>query len=407
MLAASIGLGGCSIFGPPPAELVAAADLYVAQIRAVPGVAKAEVDVSQVDPKDRAGVWGVRVLVDAATADDLASVPAAIAGITQPQRAETSVVIRVPGGHGVAPVVLSSPTEGDVEASRVLRELPFVAKVILAEYGDSVQLLDRTLLATAVVELRRSGVLTSDLLEGIAVGWGDGRGSAQVSLAGPSDAVVGVFDSLMRDANVQYIRAEEPSEQSARPRITLDAARAAPVAARLSTMDEQQVEGRARTAFWVSSDADADYTLGFVGLPLGSAEPDDLPPGPDQPPPVDPAVLAAQLADDTAGVTAFLTAAALAADVPGVPTVFVAECMDIEQSQVWGMLLLPVFEYTDSAEPGYAAIVAEWEADGYSHSDQATGTSIYTPSQTRPVMQANIRGTADGIQLEAIGACRG
>lgn len=406
MLAASIGLAGCSLFGPP-AELVVAADSYVAEIRAVPGVVKAEMDVGQVDPKDRAGVWGVRVVVDAATADDLASVPAAIAAIPQPLRAETSIVIRVPGAVGLASAVLGDLSDNEISASMVLRDLPITAEVFLDAHRFSVQLHEDITLATAVVELRASGVLTSSPLGVIDVGWGDGQASAEVSALGPSEAVIGIFDTLRHESTVYHLHAAEPNDWFLRPRISVDGTRLSSLTSTFTEVHEQQVDGRARTAFRLNSDSNADAVSGFVGLPLGSAEPDDLPPGPGEPPPMDPAVVAAQLADDTAGVTAFLAAAALAAGVPGVPTVFVAECMDIEQSQVTGLLLLPVFEYTDSAEPGYAAIVAEWEANGYSHSDQATGTSIYMSSQTRPVVQANIRGTADGIHLQAVGACRG
>jgi hypothetical protein len=66
-----------------------------------------------------------------------------------------------------------------------------------------------------------------------------------------------------------------------------------------------------------------------------------------------------------------------------------------------------VFDYVDSADDTYDAITESWEADGYTRSDQAMGTSIYSPITVQPVVQASIRGTSEGIRITAMAACTG
>jgi len=129
------------------------------------------------------------------------------------------------------------------------------------------------------------------------------------------------------------------------------------------------------------------------------------------PHPVDEAALATQLAADTESVTHFLLAAAEAAGIPGIPAapdVFAGQCSNPDTlSQLQGTLLLPVFDYVDSADDAYDAITASWEADGYTSSDQAMGTAIYSPITDQPVVQASIRGTSEGIRVTAMTACAG
>jgi len=86
--------------------------------------------------------------------------------------------------------------------------------------------------------------------------------------------------------------------------------------------------------------------------------------------------------------------------------VFVGSCASPDDSpQVQREVLLPVFDFTNSAEPAYAAVMESWEAVGYIHSEQATGTAIFTPQGKQPMEQATVRGTSDGIRISAMAAC--
>jgi hypothetical protein len=169
----------------------------------------------------------------------------------------------------------------------------------------------------------------------------------------------------------------------------------------LAALEGDQRDGRPRTAFRVQGVGEP--IRGYIGLALGSPEPDDL--APLAPEPVD---LTAQLDEYTRVVTALLTDTALAAGIPGSPQVYVTDCSDTEGvSQVEGMLVLDVFAYADTADPSYDAVTTFWEQRGYTHSDQALGTAIYSPSVAESVALATIRGTSDGIHIRVVSACVG
>lgn len=406
VVAVMAGLAGCSLlFTPPPAGLVAAAEKYAEDVRALPGVKAAEATVREVDPKDRPGEWRVDLVVDADAADGLSTVPASIEAVDPPSDAELTVTVRFPPGAGLAPVAITDAGAADVERVAALRQLPFVARAGFY-YGLDVQLVEGTQLAEAVAGVRASQVVSSSGVL-VSLSYPIGEGLIEVSSTGPSDAMIGLIEDLADDPSVEHINAWEPSVQRAleRPSIMVDTDDPSSVVTALTGLVEPSVEGRPRTAFRVGG---GDESIrGFVGLPLGSAEPDDLP-LPPAPPPVDPAVLAGQLGDDAVGVAEFLAATAASSGIPGTPEVFTTSCGGSEtSSQAQGNLLLPVFEYANSAQPAYDAIVAAWEADGYEHTDQATGTSIYTTSQSRAVVELTIRGTSEGITISAMGECRG
>ena len=394
-------LTGCSLFPAPPSDLVAATERYEALVRALPGVAKAEATVRSVDPKDRPNDWEVWLIVDATSADGLDTVPALVADVTPPAADVIRVTLRFPAAQGLASVNLTNASAADVERAGILRHLPFTASVGLS--GEfSVELVAGTRLADAVSQIRASGVLSYDPFGFVTLNQDDGA-VVDVSLAGPSDALITLIESLDGDSGVDYIRSTEPSLESPRPRLSLDADDPARWVQALTELGEPRIEGRPSTAFSVHNDGET--VSGFVGLPLGSAEPEDLPVA-EEAQPTDPIVLAGLLAEDSTSVSALLATAAETSGIPGAAEVIQASCSLDGGAQVWGSLLLPVFDYADSADVAYNAIVAAWEADGYAHTDQAMGESIYTPSETRPVMQLTIRGTAEGIRVSAWGACR-
>ena len=81
-----LALVGCSLLKgpPPPAESVAQAQAFEAEVRALPGVARASAEVRAVDAKDRSGEFLVSLTVHAEHADDLATLPDLVAGVTSP-----------------------------------------------------------------------------------------------------------------------------------------------------------------------------------------------------------------------------------------------------------------------------------------------------------------------------------
>jgi hypothetical protein len=396
------GLTACSLFPEPPAELVAAAESYADEVRQLAGVKTAEAQVEVADDEGGVVEWRVSIVVDATSADGLAKVPSSVAAVTPPSGAESRVTVRVPAGQGLASVVISDATPTDIERAEILRALPFAASVIFFG-GFSVDLVAGTSLGLAVSGVHDRGVLSSDPLDHIGLVAQDVM--VEVSATGPSDELVALIDDLAGDSMVQQVYAQEAWEYRARPRLTVYTDDPAPLADTLTALSEPSVAGRPTTEFRLS---DGDNDLGgFVGLPLGSAEPDDLP-RPEPAPTADPAVVAAQLADDSTDVVEFLVATADSAGMPGTPTTVVTSCTASDTStQVWGTLLLTVFDHADSATPAYDAIVAAWEAAGYAHTDQATGLAIYTPSAPRAVVELSIRGISEGIEISALGECRG
>jgi hypothetical protein len=398
---AMLGLCGCSLFPEPPAELLTAAQVYADEVRELPGVEAAKASVEEVDRRDRPGEWLVRLVVDAVAADGLMTVPIAVAAVQPPLDAELLVTVRVPAALGLAPVDLTNALEADLARAATLRALPFAAAVH-SDSGFSIDLLAGTRLKLAVSKVQESGVLASDPLDHIRLV--TQHLSVDVSATGPSAELAALIDDLGGDSSVQRVYATEAWQYSARPRLTVYLDNPTSLEGAVTALREPTVAGRPTTEFRLS-DGDEEVR-GFVGLPLGSAEPDDLP-RPEPEPTADPAVVAAQLASDAAHIVEFLIGTADSAGVPGAATTVVTGCEAPATSQVRGSLLLAVFDYSDSAEPAYDAIVAAWEAAGYTHTDQAVGTAIYTASDDRAVGQLTIRGTSEGIEISAWGLCRG
>lgn len=395
-----LSTAGCSwsFLTDPPGDLVAAANAYAAEVGGLPGVADATAEVRAVDPKDKPDQWTVALKVVAADADGLESVPASISGIRPPSGADTHVVVHVPAGEGVAAVVLSDASDDGIDRAGLLRALPFAVSVSVSVDRAVVGVTAATRLATAVAAIRESGTLSTDPLDSVGIASDGGARSMEVSQAGPSAGVTALIEKLQALDSVKYVNAYELSEFDRRPAIRVSTSDQQRVLAMLTGFVEDQHDGRPRTSFTVSTDT--DYFKGFLGLPLGAAEPDDLPTA--APAPVDEAALAAALAADTESVTAFLNAAVEASGLPGTPEVFVTDCSSKPGSRVQGTLFLT----TDTADDPYAAIVESWESDGYTHSDQAMGTSAYSPTAARAVVQATIRGTSEGIRVGALSECR-
>ncbi|TBN56014.1 hypothetical protein EYE40_00595 [Glaciihabitans arcticus] len=400
VLSGALLMTGCSPLPQPPAQSVAAAREFEAEIRALPGVTKVVAEVDAVDEKDRPGEFYLRLVVTAARADDLATLPDLIAAVPSPTGLRLSSTLFVPKGPGVAAVTLENSRE--VERAAVLRALPMVDSVRMDPTSDSVQVASEIRVASAVAALRESGTLTSDPFDAVSVSWEGFDLNVSVSAAGPSDALIDYLEEAR--PRVDRISSVEPREQSPRPHLTVNASSPGVIARSLAALTGDETPGRPRTVFFVHSDTES--ITGYVGLPLGSAEPDDLALFEPTPAPIDEVARAAQVAADTELLTQFLLNSAEASGVPGTPEVFVGECSTgADGVQVQGTLLLPVFEYADSAEPAYKAVTRFWKASGLEHTEQATGTSIYSPSTVQRIEQATIRGTTEGVRITAMTTC--
>lgn len=403
--ALALGLSGCSLFPSPPDGLIAAADAYAAEVRALPGVSDAEARVTSVDPKDKPDEWRVNLDVTATSADGLESVADGVWSIQPPAGAVADVTLRFPEASGMAPVSLGDPSSAVADRARTLRVLPFVESVAISGTEVSLQLADGTRLDDAAAAIRASDVLASDPYDSVRLGYATDRVTVDISLAGPSAAVVSQIEVLVGDPGVQRVSSVEPTRRLPRPQISVQTSDPAGVSSGLAGVRGDGVDGRPRTAFMVAGSTSS--VAGFVGLPIGSAEPDDLPLALEGRDPTPTAVLAAHLAADTAALGSFLVDTIEASGAPGAPETYVVPCAEPGLSRVEGYLLAHVFEVAETAYPAYDAITAVWEAGGFDHTDQATGTSIYTSTVTRGVVQASIVGTTEGIQITAFTACRG
>jgi len=395
-----LSAAGCSLFPEPPAAFVGAASKFEEEIRALPGVASATAEVRDVDPKDKPGQFYLSLVVTATNSDGLTTLPDLLSAIQPPAGLEVRQTLNVPAGPQVAKVSLNNSR--DVARAKALRVLPFVTSVRLDDGVDSVQVSEGVELAPAIAALRESGTLTADPFDSVSLAWDASDLNVSVSMAGPSAALVEYFENAQ--LQLDQVSSSEPRDWLPRPIVNLVAPNPDLVAKALSELVGDELEGRPRTAFSVYSDT--QEASGYVGLPLGSPKPDDLTTTDSVPPPVDEEVRATQIAADTRVVTDFLLDTAKASGIPGTPEMFVGSCASPDNSpQVQGALLLPVFDFTNSAEPAYAAVTKSWEAVGYIHSEQATGTAIFTPQGKQPIVQATVRGTSDGIRISAMAAC--
>lgn len=402
--ALAVVLAGCAWALPdPPARLVTAAAAYAQQLEGLAGVASATAEVEAVDPKDHPDEWFVHVGVEAENAELIATLPGAISGIQPPSGVETTFAVIFPSDDGIAPVTLSDLGSASRERAMLLSTIPVVIGVSIGEHESSVILSAGTTLVEAAQVLRASGTLAEGPTTTVNMGYETNKGPVEVSLDGPSTPLLGLLQKLHDDPAVRSVTAREPSAQSERPQVYVSSENASAVVIALAALDGDQNDGRPRTAFRVQGVGEP--IRGYVGLALGSPEPDDLAPPTLSPEPVD---LTAQLDEYTRVVTTFLTDTALAAGIPGSPQVYVTDCSEAEGvSRAEGMLVLDVFAHADTADPTYDAVTAFWQQRGYTHSDQALGTAIYSPSVAESVALATIRGTSDGIHIRVVSACAG
>jgi len=447
LIAASMSvLAGCSWFDPPK-EVTAEAEVLAEQIGEINGIAEVDVDVRDRDFKDHPNDWIFDFSITAADAGSLDSVPAAVRTITRTASVYgVSVTLDVPSSRGLAPVVLGDLSEATVRAADALRGLPEVAAVdIGASYsGTTVGKSPGATLAATAASLRTvpgfgadTSLTGDDPIRSITIQWEGSRHDSlhtvEVGVAGPSGPVLDALEKLGADSSVDRVYALEKGMlglQPERPAIDVVMDHPAEGVAQLAAIADPAAEAgtRPRTAFRVSTGtmgttptAEPD---GYVGLPIGSDQPLDLPAPPAQPDPTtpdqalvdfppdewvpstDPAVLA-QLdtlrgdvesflhsAEALSGVTADFTTGAGPCERPGGGT------------HITAYVVLPVFEIAESTDDAFAAIVADWGRSGLARSDRALGMDIYSnPSADAVIASATIRGTGEGINIGVTSIC--
>jgi hypothetical protein len=441
--ASTFALAGCTWFDPPQ-EVSAEAETLASQIRALDGVAEVDVDVRSRDIKDHAGDWIFYFRISTTNSKELQSAPSAIEAVTnQATVYGVDVAVELPASIGVAPVVLRDLSATTVRAAGELRALPEVTAVTVGgDYGGTtVDKSPDASLAEAAAALRSvtgfgddTSLTGYDPLRTITIQW-DGAVKntshfVEIGATGPSDPVLRALDWLGADSSVDRIYAvEEGSGWSPthRPTIEISADSVRDVVHRLTTTVDPAAEAglHPRTAFRVTIAPGAEYD-GYVGLPLGSAEPQDLPAPPTPPvppepvvgelaptvaapewvPSTDPAVLA-RLTELTGEVEAFLHNAEALSGVTAEISTNAGPCATAGlQSSVTGYIVLPIYDIVDSADAAFAAIVGDWVHSGLNRSDRAMGLDIYSNRSAHAVIvDATIRGTTEGIRVSATSVC--
>lgn len=393
-----LALVGCTA---PPDGSEVALERLADRLRALPGVAAVETSLTEADPKDRPDEWIAGLDIEA-TESGL--------GIAAEVRREVSagvpevalqVGLRIPEGTHGAAVSLDPRLEDDVDMAGLLRGQSFAAGVDLLPWWRSVALADGAAFADAVPALRALAP-TADLALV--------RGTTSVGVDGssPGAALLSRIDAFAADPRVERLTSTTSIER-ARGSIRLTAADFDEVAGILAaTADEAAEAGlRPRTSFSVTAPDYSEERSGWLGLPLGSPEPDDLALGDPPAPVIDPAEAAAALAEGESGVRAFLEAAIAASGVPAEVTTVVAPCSDASASRAEGHVVIPVFTVLDSAQEPFDAVVAGWAAEGFERTDRASGRDFWTTSAERDdrVASASIRGTTEGLSLTATAEC--
>lgn len=239
--------------------------------------------------------------------------------------------------------------------------------------------------------------------------------SVTLDAAGPSDALVETLAGMLQAPSVESVtysaaqRNATDTQTASRPDVKVTVASTADaneVAAQLAGLDAgQSVTANSPRASFSVFEASRATSLaeGFLGLPMGSPQPDDVTPGGSY---RSPEADSARLEADRAAVSELLTDAATIAGISGNEDVRVVTCSAGVGQQAAGSVVIPIFDVAATADDAYAKIVESWEAAGLVYSEGALGTAIYAAtSPTLLVQHATIRGTADGISIHAEGGC--
>ncbi|MBF4621112.1 hypothetical protein [Clavibacter sp. VKM Ac-2542] len=408
-------LSGCSwLYPDPPEAAVSSVEALRVRLAAVDGIADVTTRLSPTGPGFAVEGWTARVDATADTPDPAVAADVRDArgdGVTQ---AELVLSLELPAGDGTASVTLDALDSASVDLGEVWRRIPGVASVRLGGGGRFVELQEGATFAVEADLLRPSlGASRMSVRRGTT--------SVEVSATAPAIAVLGLADRLDARPDLSSLSVS-PGWAQTRGLISVETEDPSGVAAAIAaTPDEAADAGTApRMAFVVRApyssdpDADADAEIeGWLGLPLGSPEPDDIPEPPepttpaDPPSPAPPPVLVDVTAQE-AGVRAFLEAAAATVGVPAEVTTVATQCEDGSAgTQATDSVLIPIFTVMDEPQPPFDAITRSWTEAGFVPGGRAMGRDFWKAGDGRAdgVASASIRGTSEGLSLSAESVC--
>ncbi|WP_043673060.1 hypothetical protein [Clavibacter michiganensis] len=414
VLILATALSGCSwSFSDPPEAVVSSVEELRVRLAAVDGIADVTTRLSPGGEGFVPDEWTARVDATADTPDPAvaAAVRAALDDGVTP--ADLVLSLALPAGDGAAPVALDPRNPEVVDLAERWRRIPVVASVDVTSSDLSVELQEGATIRAAADLIRPS------------LGAGEvrirrGTTSAGVSATAPAPGVLDLLDRLHARPDVSALSATLGFAET-RAGVVVETGDPAGVAAVLAaTPDEAADAGTApRVSFLVrapyssgrDTDPGADLT-GWLGRPLGSPEPDDLPDPLGSPPPADapppPPYDLVDVSGQEAGVRAFLEAAAATTGVPAEVTTDATQCADgSAATQATGSVLIPIFTVMDDPQPPFDAITRSWTDAGFVASGRAMGRDHWKAGDGRAdgVASASIRGTAEGLSLSADSVC--
>jgi hypothetical protein len=397
-----------------PAGAQEALDGVRTRVAAVEGVTSVRVGMQ---PDGSGGAWTGSAVATAASPDlELAGRVAAAAG-EQDDAGWIVLALELPAGDGVAAVSVDPRDPALVARAGSLRASPLVASVSVGRHGEGVVLAEGTTFAAAAEGLRPLIAAVqappTAAADGLRPAIDEGRlhltrdGTAvELTATGPGPALLGALDALDADPSVTSLVSTAQGVEGERATIQVSSADPLAVATALAaTPDEAADAGTARrTAFSASAADGSDTTAGWLGLPLGSPEPDDedalIPPDNQLAAPVD-------VTAEADAIRAFLEASVTATGVPAEVTTSSRQCLDEPGTQAQASVVVPVFTIMDDADEPFAAVIRIWSDAGLRQVDRAMGRDSWAPGDGGPVglASASIRGTADGLSLSATSVC--
>jgi hypothetical protein len=442
-LALLVALTGCSLFPDAPPEITAAVTKTTDAIRQLDGVTSASSDISLWDAED--GQWRAHITVEARDADvDLRALVGSVEKQSAVGTVPTSTALSVPGHDGAAdarfyfsafPAMMSRGADEMVDTALGLRAVDGARAVYVADdEAARLVVVSASSLAGTIAEVRSLSLFGGSALSTVDLAAEDGSYDVVVNATSPTDDLVNLLNDLSRRPGVQslilsgVVAGQDPTAW--RPTLSveaLSAAEAREITVLLTTLADHAVDGIPRPSFTVTLPArpTSPAIQGYLGLPLGSPEPDDLAaitPGgapaqnlePDDLAPItpggapaqnlDPAATAARLDGDTAMISALLDAAGDDAGIRGPASVLTGVCSDGTNQQVQGSVVIPIFEIADSADDAFGAITSAWEKQGFTRSDRALGRDFYSTADGS-LESLSIRGTTEGISIMAAAPC--
>jgi hypothetical protein len=423
---------------PPPAAVSDAVRTGEERIREIPGVNTVTIhtnaDLKDGGPLDQPEAWLARIVVsleprltDAPAVTQHVVAAAEEIGLT----VATSGTLQIPPDTSGAEVsitftgsnVPTAESESVLDLAMKLRQMSLAISVSV-DAGSAMSIVTIASPAGLPEAVTATAALTQEDPEraGIVEISASGRENQNYASiwVGPDTAppTVELLDAVARFSDdptvswVEFDAARDPSgaerTEPWRPHLRIKANSPDDLSAITASLTSIEVDftgaGAPRPSFSAFALSDTDphsvEVEGYLGLPVGSSEPDDALPGVDI---VDPVQEEAAVQKGLALVNSVLQEAASTTRTGDTGNTIIVECDADAGRQVTGRVLLPVTDQIRSQEQTFAVIVESWEARGFVRSDRALGTDLFSGDG----LQLSIRGTSEGISISATSTCSG